>query len=196
MLIAILPFGAGQFQNESYLLGGLFLAAEAGALFLYFNKNSSADATVEETNKYITAAKTQYGNDLENMSPEDRDLYNKFIADRQKFVADSRKQAQMFIAAFAGLWVIGAVQAVMDDGPAPEPKKKKKARKYGGFAYDPAGRGKAIYEDVELPPEASERPGYSAFQYDFGVKPVFDTQGGSIVNEVKPAVEVEVKWSF
>ena len=54
LFYTLLPFGAGQFQNNSYILGTVFLGAEAYALYFWYSKNQEANAFAATANKYLT----------------------------------------------------------------------------------------------------------------------------------------------
>lgn len=153
LFISLLPFGAGQFQNGSVVLGLFFLGAEGAAIYYYMKNTKDADAFAASANTYIK----------ENCQSEDSDeeVCQKFQADSTAYVSDLRKKAQMGIAGFVGLWVVGAAEAIINE-PKPEPAtKKKKQRRYGGFAYTPTPDG----HHFSLLGKQSER---SLFAYDLG----------------------------
>ena len=131
MLIAILPFGAGQFQNGSFLLGVAFLGAEGYALYHFYSKTQAATKIIDDTNAYTGAQ------DKVKMSTEEKASYETFLAGRRKYVADQQKSAQLGLIGFVGLWVLGAGEAILNDDSAPVAAKKKEPRKrrYSGFSY-------------------------------------------------------------
>jgi hypothetical protein len=185
MLITVLPFGAGQFQNKSYILGLAFAGAEAGALFYWYSSNKLADDTVAETNTYIQQKKGPNGD--QQLTQEDLT----FVANRKKFVDDQRKKAQLGIAGFVGIWAIGVVQATLDDPP---PKKKSpKRRKYSGFAYVPGGEGKAHYHLLD---ELDERHYAPRFNWGLAVSP--ETFNAFTPEPARRdfGVGVQLDWSF
>jgi hypothetical protein len=157
LFISLLPFGAGQFQNGSIVLGLFFLGAEGAAIYYYMSKSKEADEFAATANTYIK----------ENCQSEDSDeeTCQKFQADSTAYVSDLRKKSQMGIAGFVGLWVVGAAEAIINE-PKPEPAtKKKKKRRYGGFAYTPTQDG----HHFSLLGHESKR---SLFAYDLGVNVV------------------------
>jgi hypothetical protein len=159
MLVSLLPFGAGQFQNNRLILGLLFLGAEAGSLFYWKTKTDDADATVRETNQYLAENCTS-----ESLSEDDQAACDKFQKDRQTYVNNSRDNANYGLYGFFGIWGIGSLHALTDEPVAEEPEEvkkgsKKKPRRYRGFAgVDPYD----YYDDVDeadtLPSDIRPQP--------------------------------------
>lgn len=128
MLIALLPFGAGQLQNQSYLLGLAFAGLEGGALFYWYSENQAANKTITDTNNYISAKKQQSPDGA--LTEEDA----AFAQARAKYVKTRQGNATNGLIGFGVLWAIGATEALIND-PPPPPKKKTRKRRFGGFAW-------------------------------------------------------------
>jgi hypothetical protein len=187
MLITLLPFGAGQFQNRSYILGILFGGAEAGALYMWYSKNQTADQTVEETQAYYESRKD------EQMTTEDRTAFEAYIVQQKSFVADKRKEANMYLYGFGALYVAGVIEAIINDNPPTAKKKKRKKRKFGGFTYnlEEQSQGQPVYSLLE----DKERPVLHNLAWQLGLTPPRLAPAPLPTEEI-PAVAVQVKWTF
>ncbi len=127
-VIKFLPFGAGQYQNRNYLLGGAFTAAQGGALALYFINSSNAASAKINYNKYITAR--------DSTSPASAEFeYNEAEANKQKtFAKSSDQNATLGLLAFGAVWVTSTIEASIN---APSSKSKKKSRgRRRGMAFE------------------------------------------------------------
>jgi hypothetical protein len=185
MLVTLLPFGAGQFQNKSYILGLAFAGAEAGALFYWYSSNKLADDTVAETNTYIQQRKGANGD--QQLSQEDL----AFVAQRKKFVDDQRKKAQLGLVGFGGIWAVGVVQAMLYEPP---PKKKSpKRRRYSGFSYVPGGEGKASYHLLD---ELDGRHYAPSFHWGLAFSPDSFNAFTPEPTQSDFGVGVQLDWSF
>jgi hypothetical protein len=192
----LLPFGAGQFYNGSFMLGLLFAGAEAGGIYVYMSKTKSANDAAAATNAYIAANKD---NSVIQDDEEERLKYEKFIADSKKYVEGERKSATMGMIAFGALWGIGVVESILNGKP--KKKKKKKKRKYSPFGlYGPA-EDDQYYSLLADPPE--NRSLY-AVDWQMGVVPTYDGQDLTVSApssptpgaEIEPAVKLGIKLSF
>ena len=126
-VIKFLPFGAGQYQNRNYLLGGAFTAAQGGALALYFINSSAAATAKINYNKYITAR------DSSTASGEQE--YNDAEANKQMaFAKSSNQNATLCLLGFGAAWVTSTIEASIN---APSSKSKKKSRgRRRGMAFE------------------------------------------------------------
>jgi hypothetical protein len=212
MLITILPFGAGQFQNHAYLLGGAFLVAEAGALYYWQSKTAASSAAASQANAYVAA-----NCDPNTASNDQLTACNSYVASSRAYVNGLTSQAQYGLIGFGALWVVGVAEAILDE-PTPEElrqeksgkkKKKKKDRKYAGFAWNTETRD---YQLVDLPEERNID--FMAFDWHVGMLPT----GGSPVDHVRdysydraydpaiqspaspeklePSLNLSLRWSF
>jgi hypothetical protein len=160
LLITLLPFGAGQFQNHNFILGLAFAAAEVGAIYFYYSNQDLADKTAADTNNYIAqnCPKNQ-------LTPDQTDACQDFATKRQKYVEGKQQMATMGMIGFAVLWAVGVGQAYLSEPKAPK-KKKKKRRLYGGFGEEDV-RHEGEYKLVD----ATEEPYYPQIHWDLGVLP-------------------------
>lgn len=120
LFIAILPFGAGQFQNGSFFLGSAFAAGEIGALAWWYTNKQDADAAITEFESYKQSGAT----DAEKAD------YSKQV---EAYVAEKRQNQNIGLIGFGGLYVIGVGEAIIN---APEPPKKK-TRKSPRYSFTP-----------------------------------------------------------
>jgi len=120
ILISLLPFGAGQFQNENNILGGAFMAAEAFAVYWYWQNKSDADQAVADAETYFQR---------DDVTDEEKE---QFESETATYVASKRSQQNMGLYGFLGLWAAGVGEAIYN---APTPPRKsrasrKKARRF------------------------------------------------------------------
>ncbi|MEZ4743873.1 MAG: hypothetical protein R3B45_15750 [Bdellovibrionota bacterium] len=129
LIVSLLPFGAGQFQNNSYILGSTFALLEVGAIYYFLDSSKKADQEVDATNseidKRLLEESTLSGDDKVNYQKETED----YATQAEDEINSLRQQAQIGIAAFAGLWVIGALEAVLNTPKYEAAKPTKKRRK-------------------------------------------------------------------
>ena len=111
MFLALLPFGAGQYQNGSIGLGLVFTAVDLGALGMFaFHTN---------------AAKSFDDNNLRcsELAVEKQPTCEGGIADAEfdEYKNGQEQLALIYLAVFGVGWVAGAAEAVisMNDAPAP-----------------------------------------------------------------------------
>lgn len=129
LLITLLPFGAGQFQNGSYVLGGAFLGAETYALYYYYTNLQKVTKATNERNAFVKD-KQATGDEL----TEDEQGY---VTRTDNYIRDTKQQIQYAQLGFVGLWAVGVVEALIHERNAPpsaKEKKTRKQRKYGGFS--------------------------------------------------------------
>jgi hypothetical protein len=181
IFITLLPFGAGQFQNHNFVLGLVFAAAEAGAIYVYYSNQDLADKTVQDTNNYIAQNCPK-----DNLSPEQKDACQDFASKRQKYVDGKQQLATTGLIGFGVLWVVGAAQAYLS-GPKASPKKRRKKRRpYGGFSENVI-RHEGEYNLVD----ALEDPYYPEFHWNLGVLPQAALSGPPA-----PGVALDLHWDF
>lgn len=189
MFIALLPFGAGQFQNKSYLLGAAFLGAEAGALYYYKTKSDLANATADSSNKFLQA------NCSSRPDPETDASCTKYLQDSKGFVDDANKTAQYALIGFGALWVLGALHAVLADPPkasGTKSRKKPKKRRYSGFAG--SGSSQPVNQIDEATGSEPQRDQFrpSDFAWHVDVGPAARSEQAA----PKPALQLELQWKF
>ncbi len=115
-LVALLPFGAGQFQNKNYILGLGFAAAEGFAIYTYFSMTQKANQQLAVA-RQVAADETSYTTEEEIAEQQ------QYVTDSQAYVNKLNSQAQLALIAFGGLWAVGVIEAFMSM-PSPKPKKK------------------------------------------------------------------------
>lgn len=184
IMISLLPFGAGQFQNCNMLFGVVFAGAEAGALYLWYaNKKDAEDTTLA-----INARTTQYQNSETPHSTEEDEAEAKYRGEVAAYVANAQQTSNMGLYGFFALWALGVGEAIINAPPGPASKKKKKRgakpRKYSGFS--------------QVAPETPEESPHVASAYEpkvqFGAtfKPVYDPE----IGRVAPAPAFELRLNF
>lgn len=126
ILVALLPFGAGQIQNCKWLLGAGFALLEGGALYMWYSSKQAADAAVAGVNTY----QEQYAADglVTAHSADDDANEKKYVADVDTYVQGKRKTSTMAFYGFIGLWIFGAGEAIFN-APSVAPTKKRKTKK-------------------------------------------------------------------
>ncbi len=179
MLYTILPFGAGQFQNESYILGTAFLGAEAFALYFWYSKGNEATAFAANATKYLTENCTG--------AESDEEACEKYRVESQAYTDETNSKAQMGLYGFIGLWVVGVAEAIINE-PAPQSKggRKKKGR-YAGIHYSPTPDG----HHFSLVGHEYDN---KLFAYDVGVDiaPTYSFESDKIENQLS----LSLKLSF
>lgn len=120
-LITIAPFGGGQFQNRDYIMGSALAAAELYSVYKYLSLTRQADTEVVQTNNYIVA---QGGRN--NLDDAQKQYVNKMTAR----VNSTRKQADLYLKIFLGLWGAGVIDAFTNDPPPVTKKKPPKRRRF------------------------------------------------------------------
>jgi hypothetical protein len=105
--VAVLPFGAGQFQNRNVLMGIGFFGAEVGSLYYYYSKSKSAKNS-ENTLKTLKEEKAANGEEL----TEDDQI---FVQESEAYINNLKKNSSYGLYGFGALWVIGAIEAIVND---------------------------------------------------------------------------------
>ena len=135
-LIKFLPFGAGQYQNGNYLLGGAFTAAQGGALILYFMNSSSATTAAADASKAIAAR------DTPGATQEDVDYYEQQAAAQSAYAKSSDDNATLCLLGFGAAWAASSIEAAIN---APSGKSRKKPRgRRRGLAFETGLNGDGI----------------------------------------------------
>jgi hypothetical protein len=135
-LIKFLPFGAGQYQNGNYLLGGAFTAAQGGALILYFMNSSSAATATTEAGKAIAAR------DTPGATQDDIDYYDQQASAQAAYAKSSGDNATLCLLGFGAAWAASSIEAAIN---APSGKSRKKPRgRRRGLAFETGLHGDGI----------------------------------------------------
>lgn len=172
-VIALLPFGAGQYQNESYILGALFTGAEIGALTWFWLNKQDADAAV--------ATAEEVNNDDEYTDEEKEE----FVNETNEYVANKRQQQDIGLYGFLGLWAIGAGEAIINK---PNPKRRRRRRVEWSLNHSDAIASESSVDnpsEFDLHRQVTEPPKLS-----FGV--VFTKENTKLM----PGLGLKFDWKF
>ncbi len=173
LFYTLLPFGAGQFQNKSYILGTAFLGAEAYALYFWYSEGQKANAVAAEANKHFVE------NCSAAASNEDR-CDEPYLKESRDYVTETNKKAQMGLYGFIGLWVVGVAEAIINE-PTPQPRggRQKKTGRYAGIQYSPTPDG----HHFSL---VGHQYDNKLFAYDVGVDitPIYSFESDKIKNQL------------
>lgn len=135
-LIKFLPFGAGQYQNGNYLLGGAFTAVQGGALILYVMNASAVTTATSAASKAIAAR------DASGASQDDIDYYDKQATDQLAYAKSSDDNATLCLLGFGAAWAASSIEAAIN---APSGKSNKKTRgRRRGLAFETGLHGDGI----------------------------------------------------
>jgi len=144
ILISLLPFGAGQFQADKNILGGAFLAAEAFALYWYWQNKNDADQAILDAQTFFER------DDVTDAEKE------QFESETASYVSSKRSQQDMGLYGFVGLWAAGVGEAILN-APTPPRKQKTSRRKSRRFLSDYTPT-----EDINQPHLGLRQPGLTA----------------------------------
>lgn len=135
-LIKFLPFGAGQYQNGNYLLGGAFTAAQGGALILYFMNSSNATTANAAAGQAIAAR------DASGATQDDIDYYDQQATAQLAYAKSSDDNATLCLLGFGAAWAASSIEAAIN---APSGKSRKKTRgRRRGLAFETGLNGDGI----------------------------------------------------
>lgn len=115
VLVALLPFGIGQFQNDDMIFGAFFAVAEAGALITYFVLEQEIASAESDLNAYIAS---------EEASDQDKQQY---LNEQNAFINDNRQFQDFALIGFVGLAIGGAIEAYVN---MPMVSVRKRRRRY------------------------------------------------------------------
>lgn len=119
-----MPFGLGQFSNESYLLGSAFAVGQVYSLYQIMNLGSQID----RENKQNTQVRNN-----PNVLQADKD---KFLLDNEDYISGLKKDKTSAVTFFAALYVGSVAEALIfaprshstEAGTGPETSKKKSGK--------------------------------------------------------------------
>ncbi len=135
-VIKFLPFGAGQYQQGKYLLGGAFTAAQGGALIMYFMNSSNA------TQANAAASQAFAARDASGVSQEDMEYYDKQATDQLAYAKSSDDNATLCLLGFGAAWAASTIEAAIN-APSSKANKKKRGRRRG-LAFETGLNGDGI----------------------------------------------------
>ena len=125
-IVKYLPFGAGQYQNGNYVLGGAFTAAQAGALVLYVMNSSNAATAQSNYNKAIT----QRDEAVLAGDKTSEDYYDEQANQQKAYGTTSDQNATLCLLGFGAAWAASTIEASIN-APAAKGSKKSRGRKRG-----------------------------------------------------------------
>lgn len=175
-LIALLPFGAGQFQNKNYILGLAFAAAEGGALFLWYDSNNKANQVAAEAQQVANADSSQFEGGEE--------AQQQFIATAQSYINKMNSQAKLGLMAFGALWAAGVAEAFIN---MPSPKSTKKSKRKRRLSLDLQDRSMPHYASY-LPSSMEE----AEAEANWGLNIVVDSENP----QIQPGAGISLKLNF
>ncbi len=135
-LVALLPLGAGQFQNQSYLLGTGFALGELGALgYAYLASQDAAQAM----NNLAVA------NQRDDLSDDQKSEYEGSI---NQYVSGKKQEQLIAFGTFALLWITGSTEAILNfHSSLPPPRIQKNRRRSLGLLHRIDGSYEFASED-------------------------------------------------
>ena len=173
-----MPFGAGQFYNHKYIFGLVFFATEGGALYYWHTQYIAAQETVATTNAYLLANCT-------NLNATNTASCQQYAANSATYVNTAQQNAHYSLIGFGVLYVLGVVQAMIDDPPPPPPPKKKKKRRGMGM-IDQQLDGAELSEDHVREAELF------SFNWRMDLVPTYDP----VTAIPEPTVSLQLNWQF
>ena len=125
-----MPLGAGQFYNNSPVMGGLFALAQTGGLGFMFLSYMNANTRVGETNTYIDERNAEFDTLITNSSKQaHQDETNARVADMDAESNAMVQQANIGLA-IALLAYAGSVTEAILNPPSESKQKRTKKKKY------------------------------------------------------------------
>ena len=115
-VVALLPFGAGQYQNGDTLTGVFFTVTELASLYHYYARNKAAEDALSTAETVKNASSEEYTDEQK----ED------FLTESEKYINSQRQSADMGLYGFVALWAIGSTEAFIS---MPAPARKSRYRK-------------------------------------------------------------------
>jgi hypothetical protein len=140
-----MPFGLGQFHNESYLLGSALAAGQIFALYQY----GSLDQQIQDER-----AQNQQVTDNPNILQAEKD---KFLLDNETYINGLTSDKNTAVSVFAALYISGVAQALIfapqhptsEETAGPETSKKPR-KKAINTAWIPGSSGGTYLVQVRL----------------------------------------------
>jgi hypothetical protein len=119
-----MPFGLGQFYNESYFLGSALAAGQVFALYQF----TSLDQQIKDER-----AQSQQVADNPNILQAEKD---QFLLDNESYIDGLTSDKSTAVSVFAALYISGVAQALIfapqhpafEDGSGPETSKKRRKK--------------------------------------------------------------------
>ena len=104
-LIAVLPGGAGQFQNGQTIKGVIFLAAEVGMAYMAYDSYSKRTIFMKQYNEYVVEAEA---------TPANRN--EQYESDAKKFQNDLSTKFTLYYVGAGAAYGVGVVDAFINMG--------------------------------------------------------------------------------
>ena len=141
LLVSMLPFGIGQFQNGDYLLGGFFALSQIGAGYGYYYAANEVAISKEE------AAEVQKR--IEE-GDERKEELEKLYGEQEAYINEQVGFANAMVALFGVLYVSGVIEAIVN-----RPYKRRKKRRYGLLSER---QNLLSYKKIEEKPQRPLKP--------------------------------------
>lgn len=125
----ILPFGAGQFYNSSYILGGIFASLQVVGLSLTAVNWSASNAKVDETNTYIDGRAAEVSSISSGDQAAHQAETEETVAKMDQEAADLINMANYSMYLFIFSWIGSSVEAFISGPEQDASGKKKKGKK-------------------------------------------------------------------
>ncbi len=143
-VVVATPFGAGQFQNRSYLLGTAFLLSESAVLAYGIQKNLEAEKQLNDAKSY-----SQANCQAADISEEERSACQAELRTRQVSINNTKVLARYGFIGFGLLWAGGVTQAIIYDPNQVEANKKRDDRRFMEHSSPKEGFALAFKLDPE-----------------------------------------------
>jgi PEGA domain len=121
MLIALLPLGAGQFQNGQHLLGTLFAAAQAGGIGFYLYSEQQAEEAAASANKKLAELNEEEQSISDQQARDDhRANMDAYAEQTSKYVAGLHQNAEFGLYGGIGAYALSVTLALITMGDTSE----------------------------------------------------------------------------
>ena len=120
LIINLLPFGLGQFQQGKTLLGAGLAVGQVVGLGLFLER-SQAEAQANQDALDVINDYEQNGTD----TGIDEAQFLQYLDDNEKFVLEARQQAQIGLLLFSGLYAAGVLEAIFNP-PSAQPRRSRR----------------------------------------------------------------------
>lgn len=115
---AILPFGGPQFIGGKPVLGAIFGASQAGAIYYWYKSNNDAKTALADGTAEIAKREAEAGSAPDPQAyQDDTDAYKKTLS---AYIKDKDNTATLSLVGFGALWALSFLESMIF-GPAPPP---------------------------------------------------------------------------
>jgi hypothetical protein len=115
---AILPFGGPQFIGGKPVLGAIFGASQAGAIYYWYKSSNDAKTALADGTAEIARREAEAGSAPDPQAyQDDTDAYKKTLS---AYIKDKDNTATLSLVGFGALWALSFLESMIF-GPAPPP---------------------------------------------------------------------------